>query len=82
MDDTQRGWSHMMGYGGYAGMVMWLILILIAGLIIYFVFSRSRRNGNPVGSPKESPTEILKRRYANGEISREEFDRIRKEIEN
>ncbi len=71
----------MMGYGGYGGMFMWLILILIAGVVIYFVFNRSKKTGKPVGSTRETPTEILKRRYANGEISKEEFDRLKKEIE-
>lgn len=60
---------------------MWLILILIAGVVIYFVFNRSKKTGKPVDSTRETPTEILKRRYANGEISKEEFDRLKKEIE-
>jgi putative membrane protein len=81
MDGSARGWGHMMGYGGYGGMFMWLILILIAGVVVYFVFNRSKRNTNPAGSTRESPTEILKRRYAAGDISKEEFDRLKKEIE-
>ena len=71
----------MMGYGGYGGMFMWLIWIIIAAVIIYFVFNLSKRNERPIDSEKESPTEILKRRYAKGEITKEEFDRIKKEIE-
>jgi putative membrane protein len=81
MDGSGRGWGHMMGYGGYGGIFMWLILILIAGVIIYFAVNRSKGTGKPVGSPEESPIEILKRRYANGEISREEFNRMKKELE-
>ncbi len=30
--------------------------------------------------PQETPLEILKRRYANGEINKEEFDRMKKEL--
>ncbi len=30
--------------------------------------------------PKETPLEILKRRYAAGEISREEFERMKQEL--
>ena len=81
MDNSTRGLGHMMGYDGYGGMFMWLLLILIAGVVIYFVINRSKRTGNLSDSTKESPTEILKRRYANGEISKEEFDRLKKEIE-
>jgi putative membrane protein len=49
----------------------WLLPILIvAGL--FWVLARTRRNG---GSERESPEEILKRRYASGEIDREEYKR-------
>jgi putative membrane protein len=71
----------MMGYGGYGGMFMWLIWIVIAAVIIYFVFNLSKRSGSSIDSAKESPIEILKRRYAKGEITKEEFDRIKREIE-
>lgn len=75
------GWNHMMGYGGYGGIFMWIILIVIAVVIIYFVINRSKRTGNSKNSTGESPTEILKKRYAKGEITKEEFDRLKREIE-
>ena len=43
MDRSMGGWGHMMGYGGYGGMFMWLILIIIAGVIIYFAINRSKK---------------------------------------
>ena len=67
---------------GYGAIFMWLILILIAGIIIYFVVNWSKGTKNPADSTRESPIEILKRRYAGGEISKEEFDRLKKDIEN
>jgi putative membrane protein len=75
------GWNHMMGYGGYGGIFMWIILIVIAVVIIYFVINRSKRTGNSKNSTGESPTGILKKRYAKGEITKEEFDRLKREIE-
>ena len=71
----------MMGYGGLGGMFMWLIWIVIAAVIIYLVFNLSKRNKISIDSAEQSPIEILKRRYAKGEITKEEFDRIKKEIE-
>jgi len=62
-------------------MLMWLILIIIAGVIIYFVFSQSKRTKTSIDSRRESPADILKKRYAKGEISKEEFDRLKSEIE-
>jgi len=74
-------WDHMMGPGAYGGMFMWLILIVIVGIVLYLVFNQSKRSGNRPDSERETPTEILKRRYAKGEITREEFDRLKKDIE-
>ncbi|MGB8426908.1 MAG: SHOCT domain-containing protein [Desulfobacterales bacterium] len=82
MDGSVGGWNHMMGYGGYGGMFMWLILLILVGVVIYFVFERSKRAGTPDAFPRESPIDILKRRYAGGEITKEEFDRLKREIEN
>ena len=75
------GWNHMMGYGGYGGVFMWLIFIIIVGIVIYFVFERSKGTGNLNGQFRETPIDILKKRYARGEISKEEFDRLKKDIE-
>jgi putative membrane protein len=81
VDGSAGDWHHMMGYGNYGGMFMWLILLILAGVIVYFIFERSRRSRTPGGAAGESPVDILKRRYASGEITREEFDRLKKEIE-
>jgi putative membrane protein len=81
MGGSTQGWGHMMGYGGDGGMFMWLILFLIAGVVIYLVVNRRNSDDNlkkPVG---EDPVEILKRRYASGEISEDEFNRMKHELE-
>lgn len=75
------GWGHMTGYGGYGGTFMWLILIIIAGVVIYFILERNKQTRRMEDSTRESPLEILKRRYAKGEINREEFERLKKDIE-
>ena len=75
------GWGHMMGYGGYGGIFMWIILIIIAAVVVYFVVNQTRGAGDSRTPPEQSAMEILKRRYASVEISREEFDRIKSEIE-
>jgi putative membrane protein len=69
------GWGHMMGYG-FGGMIMWIIFIAIIGVLIYFLMQATKVR-NRAG---ERPLEILKKRYAKGEITKEEFDRMRKDI--
>ncbi len=60
---------------------MWLILIIVAVIIVYLIFNRNKSSGHPECSLGESPTEILKRRYAKGEITKEEFERLKRDIE-
>lgn len=76
-----RGWDHMMGYGLFGGIFMWLILLIIAAIIVYLVLSRSKSGRTFQGSARENPADILKARYAKGEITKEEFDRLKKDIE-
>lgn len=69
----------MMGYG-FGGIFMWIIFIVIVVLVIYFIVS-STKGKNEGSSSKESALDILKKRYAKGEISKEEFERIKKDLE-
>lgn len=67
------GWT----YGGIWMIIFWVAII---GLIAWGVFALGRREHGPVTAEKNSPLDIVKERYARGEISKEEFDRIRKDI--
>jgi putative membrane protein len=54
---------------------------VIAAVIIYFAINRGKTTGSIINATRESPADILKKRYAKGEISKEEFDRLKSEIE-
>ena len=77
------GWcSDMVGWGGHrlGGLFMllaWLLIILGIVAMVRWFFSRFDR-GTSVA--QESPLEILKRRYAKGEIDKAEFEEKRKDI--
>lgn len=68
----------MNGFGGMG--FGWLIWIVIIGVVIWAVVQVTNRNKNIEHTTKESPLDLLKKRYANGEISKEEFDRIKKDL--
>jgi putative membrane protein len=57
------------------GMFVWWILfiVIIGGLFTFFI--RQRKNGQ-----KKSATAILKERYAQGDISKVEFENKKKDI--
>ena len=69
-------WPWMFG-GGWM-IIIWIVII---GLIVWGVVALTRRGGSgPSAGEKRSPLDITKERYAKGEISKEEFERIRKDL--
>lgn len=64
------------GFGGF-GWIMPILMIVFWGLIIWGIIALVRgvnRHGCCSSDSSESAIEILKRRYASGEITKEEFE--------
>jgi putative membrane protein len=72
--------GQMMNYG-FGGIFMWLIFLALAIFIVYIFVSRSRKSGDSGRLPKETALDILKKRYAKGEITKEEFETMKKNID-
>ncbi|MBA7531621.1 hypothetical protein ES705_23836 [subsurface metagenome] len=76
-----RGW-HMMDWGhmnyGYGGAFMWIIFLALIGIAIYFIINSKKLIKR---DEDETPLEILKKRYARGEITKREFEKIKKDLE-
>jgi putative membrane protein len=65
----------MDGYwGSWFGMGIWWIVLL--GIVVAAVWAGSRRREPPVGS--ESALDVLKKRYARGEINRDEYEQMKR----
>ena len=76
----------MMWFGWGWGMMFFVPLCFIFGAIaIYYFLISSKQNCNSHNTPsyqsRGRASEILAERYAKGEISREEFQQIKKELE-
>lgn len=70
-------WNNMMGWGGFSifgwlsVVVFWILLILgIAAIIRYLSHSNEK-----------TPLDILKERYASGDITKKEFEEKKKDLD-
>jgi len=63
------------------GIGMWIFWILLIVIIVVMVKVMVGGRSAPPADHQESPLEILKARYARGEIDEEEFERRRHELE-
>jgi putative membrane protein len=77
------GSSSIMSTGGIIMMVFFVVLI---GLVIYFAVTRNRPHGYhgyqgyQDVNPSENPVNIVKNRYAKGEITKDELDEMLKRL--
>ena len=76
----------MMNFGNISGWgmaFMWVGGLIMLGLFIWFIWfivtftGRTTYNNLP---PRESAIDILKKRYARGEINKEEYDEMSKDF--
>lgn len=71
-------------WGAHDGMGWWMVIgsvwfVLFWGAVIYLIFWAAGR-GRSEERADETPLEILRRRYARGEITKEQFERMRQEL--
>lgn len=88
-DFDRYGWGpHMMGWGGgWFGMIfgpifMILVLALVIAVAVLLVrwLGGSSLTATPHQPPARAPLDILKERFARGEIDKEEFEERRRTL--
>lgn len=65
----------------FGGGFMWIFWILLFVILVWVVKAAMPSSGSKSSSTAESPLEILKKRYARGEIEEDEYIRRRNELE-
>ena len=82
-------WGGMMGGMGWMGMIFqilfWILLLVLLVLLIRWLLQgpedRERGRGSPApGDDRGRALEILKERYARGEIDKEEFEQKKRDL--
>lgn len=71
-------------HGGWGWLWMIFTLFFLAGIVLLIIFliryiQGSEKKHLPPSS--EEPLEIIKRRYAKGEITKEQFEQMKKDLE-
>jgi putative membrane protein len=73
------------GYGGWGGMMGWfgggIMMILFWVVVIYFIVWLVRNN-KVSGPADKKALDVLKERYAKGEIDKKEFEEKKKDLVN
>lgn len=67
--------SYMWGFGSILTVIFWVFVIYILFMILKGRKTYESRHGH-----KEDPIEILKIRFAKGDITKEQFESMKKEL--
>lgn len=73
--DYGWGWSWGMGFGWLFMVIFWILVILGIVYLIKFIAGGTKKE-----EKEETALGIIKKRYARGEITKEEFDRIKDDL--
>ena len=77
IDMSNHSWGWLV-FGGLHMIIFWVLVILLIAALIKWL---SGSNHGKVASTEVPATDILKKRYAHGEISREEYLKMKVDIE-
>lgn len=68
-----EGFGHGMGWG-------WIIGLIVIGLIIWLIVRTTMHSTSPADGKRDSALDVLKKRYARGEIDKQEFEEKKKDL--
>jgi len=71
----QCSWGMMGPYGMFGGWIMGILVLVLVLLVVYLIVRHSK-----VRSVEETPLAILQKRYARGELTKDEFEQKKKDL--
>ena len=65
-------------FGGmWFGWIFWIVIIIAIVWVVTQVINKNQQTNSNI---KESPLDILKKRYAKGEITKEQYEEMKKDL--
>ena len=74
---TMMGWGGGWGFLGALHMLLWWVLIILGIVVLVKWLVGSKRDAS---MPSDRALEILRERYAGGEIDKDEFDKRKTDL--
>jgi putative membrane protein len=78
MWDHHTGW--MWGTGGLSMGLGWILIVIVIAVVVW-LFVRGPLAPGGGQSQRRSALDVLKERYARGEVGREEFEQKKRDLE-
>jgi len=72
-----EGYGHGMGLGMGWG---WIIGLIVLALIVWLVVRSTSQNLETAGVGRDTALDVLKKRYARGEIDRQEYEEKKSDL--
>jgi putative membrane protein len=74
-------WSMGMGWlGMLLGIAFWILVFLALVYLVKYLMQTTGQAGRPPAAEVKTPLDILKERYARGEIDKEEFEAKKRDL--
>jgi putative membrane protein len=77
--------GEMWGWWGWIGgifmMIFWILVIVALALFIRWLASAGGNRSRLLPGPGESAVDILRKRYARGELTKEQFESMKRDLE-
>jgi len=74
---NMTGWGGAWGFFGALHMLLWWVLIILGIVVLVKWLVGARRDAR---TPSDRALEILRERYARGEIDKDEFDKRKNDL--
>ena len=62
--------------GGYSMIILWIVILAFIGFSVYYF----KRNKSIIGWTTETPLDILNKRYASGELAKEQYEHMKNDL--